>query len=286
MSRTYPAKLLLFGEYSVLHGSQALAVPLNQWSGHWSEQRPIVHTSPGPFINWLFEQSIIDEQNKQRMTVDFTNGLSFASSIPIGHGVGSSGAYVAAVFDRYLAEKKSTSDSNPSIIMAGMEAFFHGSSSGMDPLVSLENKAVLKDDSGNFKIIDDPGWPTGYKVYLWDSGISRTTGPLVNVYKNKILDSGFRSLVERSLIPMVEHAIYFYLSGTASMLNECLSVISEFQRSFFKEMIPDQVMQMWKKVMEKPGVYVKLCGAGGGGFFMILSTHGEEIDLPGLIQIH
>jgi mevalonate kinase len=73
------------------------------------------------------------------MTADFEKGWSFNSSIPIGHGVGSSGAYVAAVYDRYLAGKKHFDYASPSTTMANMEAFFHGSSSGMDP-VSIEIK--------------------------------------------------------------------------------------------------------------------------------------------------
>ena len=285
MSRTYPAKLLLFGEYSVLSGSQALAVPLGQWSGHWTEDHAEDHGSPLEFFDWLFLKSIIDKEEKIRMTTDFEEGWSFNSSIPIGHGVGSSGAYVAAVYDRYLVGKKHFDNAIPSTIMANMEAFFHGSSSGMDPLVSIENKAVLKDDSGAFHVINDPGWPEGFKVYLWDSGISRTTGPLVNAYKNKIQDPDFLASLQRILNPTIDHAIHFYLSGVSSMLEQCINIISKYQRIFFKEMIPEEVMKVRDHVMEKKGVYMKLCGAGGGGFYMIISTEGESIELPGIIEL-
>ena len=284
MSRVYPAKLLLFGEYAVLNGSQALAVPLNAWSGYWSDSHANVHGSPVDFFNWLKNNSIISEEDQLRMIDDFDKGWTFESTIPVGHGVGSSGAYVAAVYDRYLAKQQE--QPNASKIMASMESYFHGSSSGMDPLVCYENKAVLKDDSGKFQIISDPGWPAEYKVYLWDSGIERTTAPLVNLYKNKIAQEEFRITLERNLIPIVDHAIHFYLSGTASMLEECISVISQFQRHHFTEMIPPIVREVWDGVMKKERVYMKLCGAGGGGFFMIISAAREEIHLPGSIQIH
>jgi mevalonate kinase len=156
----------------------------------------------------------------------------------------------------------------------------------MDPLVSLENKAVLKDEQVTFHSIADPGWPEGYKVYLWDSGIERTTAPLVTAFKNKLADSEFRVTLERNLIPMVDHAIHFYLSGSAAMLEECINVISQFQRQYFTEMIPAEVMELWVGIMHRDRVYMKLCGAGGGGFFMIISASGEEIHLPGSIQIH
>jgi len=285
MSRTYPAKLLLFGEYSVLSGSQALAVPLGCWSGNWTDEHAETHGSPIEFFDWLFSKSIIDKEEKERMKADFEKGWSFNSSIPIGHGVGSSGAYVAAVYDRYLAGKKNPDNPIPSTIMANMEAFFHGSSSGMDPLVAIENKAVLKDDLGAFHVISDPGWPGGFKVYLWDSGISRTTGPLVNAYKNKIQDPEFLSSLQHTLIPMVDHAIHFYLSGAASILEQCISTISQYQRIYFTEMIPGEVTKVWDDVMEKKGIYMKLCGAGGGGYYMIISTQGEVVELPGIIQL-
>ena len=285
MSRTYPAKLLLFGEYSVLSGSQALAVPLGCWSGYWTDEHAETHASPFEFFDWLFKNSIIDKEEKERMKADFEKGWSFSSSIPIGHGVGSSGAYVAAVYDRYLAGKKDSDNALPSTIMANMEAFFHGSSSGMDPLVSIENKAVLKDDVGAFHAISDPGWPGHYKVYLWDSGISRTTGPLVNAYKNNTQEPGFLSSIEHTLIPMVDHAIHFYLSRASSMLEQCISMISQYQRIHFKEMIPVDVMKVWDEVMQQNGIYMKLCGAGGGGYYMMISTQGETVELPGIIQL-
>jgi mevalonate kinase len=284
LSRIYPAKLLLFGEYTVLNGSQALAVPVNAWSGYWSDSHANVHGSPVDFFNWLKSNSIINEEMLIHMINDFDLGWTFESTIPVGHGVGSSGAYVAAVYDRYLAKQQEPT--NASKIMASMESYFHGSSSGMDPLVCCENKAVLKDDSGQFHIISDPGWPVGYKVYLWDSGIERTTAPLVNLYKNKIADDGFRVSLERNLIPMVDHAIHFYLSGSSTMLEECINVISQFQRQQFTEMIPAAVMEVWDGIMHRDRVYMKLCGAGGGGFFMIISASGEDVPLPGSIQIH
>lgn len=219
------------------------------------------------------------------MVDDFEKGWTFESTIPVGHGVGSSGAYVAAVYDRYLSPKEKE-EGHASKTMAKMESYFHGSSSGMDPLVCCENKAVLKDERGTFHIIGDPGWPEGYKVYLWDSGIERTTAPLVSAFKNKLADKEFRIGMERNLIPMVDHAIHFYLSGSGAMLEECISVISQFQRNYFTEMVPPEVMEVWDGTMMKDRVYMKLCGAGGGGFFMIISASGEEIHLPGSIQIH
>jgi galactokinase/mevalonate kinase-like predicted kinase len=41
-------------------------------------------------------------------------------------------------------------------------------------------------------------------------------------------------------------------------------------------MIPGEVMKVWDEVMQKKGIYMKLCGAGGGGYYMIISTEGNR----------
>jgi mevalonate kinase len=281
LSRSYPAKLLLFGEYTVLNGSQALAVPLSVWSGHWTRAEVHQPETLLAFIAWLRDKAIITEHTGKKMLEEIDNGLTFSSDIPMGFGVGSSGALVAAVYDRYLDGNQE----DASIIMANMESFFHGTSSGMDPLVSRENKAVLKDEKGVFHVIRDPGWPEGYKIYLWNSGISRETGPLVNHYKIMLQQDAIRFEVERNLIPMTDHAIHFYLSGESTMLEQCISMISQFQRKYMAEWIMPDAQQVWDSVSGQRGVYMKLCGAGGGGYYLVISAQGEEINLPGIVQI-
>ncbi|MEO6132170.1 MAG: hypothetical protein ABIQ02_10000 [Saprospiraceae bacterium] len=284
----YPAKLLLFGEYSVLNGSQALAVPLKQYFGQWKTQNGPDKEEPNislnNFIIWLEENELISHDVLQLMQSDLENGLYYQSSIPQGYGIGSSGAIVAALYDRYFL-----SDDDINAIqstMSKMESYFHGTSSGLDPLISYTQKAVYKDESGGYHSLTDPRWPEGYKIYLLDSEVGRETGTLVQKYKEKLLDPVFEEKIQRQYIPMVEHAIHFYLAGENRLLEECLSIISQFQREYFTEMIPDHVKKRWDELVNKPGVYVKLCGAGGGGYFMIITSgHLKELSFTGLITL-
>ena len=276
--RFYPAKLLLFGEYTVLNGSQALAVPLSCWRGAWVQQETIEPPSSLVYFDWLKKEKVVNETIVNRMIHDIKIGWHYQSNIPIGFGVGSSGALVAALFDRYVSESVDVDDAAG--VMARMESFFHGTSSGMDPLVSLTQHAVIKDDRGQFRTVSDPGLPDGWSMYLLNSGVSRHTDTLVTAYKAMISDEAFRLRIERELIPMVDHAIHFYLSSTAAMLEQCISVISQFQREYFTPMIPDAVRERWDELNAQDGVYVKLCGAGGGGYFLVLCTNTPSI--PGL----
>jgi len=273
----YPAKLLLFGEYTVLNGSQALAVPLNKWQGKWVKENNNDLSSFEDiikYVSWLITKDLLGQDQVQKIISDFKEGWSYQSNIPQGYGVGSSGAFVAAFFDRYF----DASDDLEKIhtTMAKMEGYFHGASSGLDPLISYINKPVYKDDEGHYLSLNDKGWPDGFKIYLLDSGHGRETGPLVTQYKMQLQDSGFSEKIKRQYIPMVEHAIHFYLGGEGKMLEESISVISQFQRQYFTDMIPAHVMEKWDELTAIPGVYVKLCGAGGGGYFLVISTHQQK----------
>jgi mevalonate kinase len=221
-----------------------------------------------------------------RIIKDIEEGWVYQSDIPIGYGLGSSGAFVAALYDRYLAPGEMNVPLTSLGVLSKMEEYFHGTSSGMDPLVSYAQSAVYKDENGIFQTIADPGWAPEFQVYLLDSGTGRSTGPLVSRYKQKLEDDDFKRRIENDFIPVVEHAIHFYLSGSFQMLEEYLQMISQFQREYFSMFIPDEVQQRWDKWMTLPGVYVKFCGAGGGGYFLVISTSGEaNLNLESLTRI-
>jgi len=275
VARIYPSKLLLFGEYTVINGSQALAVPITHWKGEWVEGESKIIEEEAPllsYVDWLKKNDIISAASAAHIINDAEEGWTYEADIPIGYGLGSSGAFVAALYDRYITKENSASPLSDLLMLSRMEGYFHGSSSGMDPMVSFSGEAVYKNDSGLFQSVKDHGWPEGYQVYLLDSGVERSTGPLVQIYKELLRDPEFKLKIERELVPVVEHAIHFYLSGSGQMLEDCLSIISQFQREYFSMLIPDLVKEKWDELTELPGVYVKFCGAGGGGYFQVIST--------------
>ena len=286
MSKIFPSKLLLFGEYTVLNGSQALSIPLSKWTGKWVKQDENVQLSLIPeYYRWLGKVELADEQTYERIVRDFEEGWMYDSDIPIGYGVGSSGAYVAAVYDRYLHSNENDF-SKITDKLAQMEAYFHGSSSGMDPLVSYSGKGVYKDENAGFQLMEYKGLPEGFKMYLMDSGVARQTASLVNRYKERTDDHVITKKIKRELVPMVEHAIHFYMSGKNKKLEECISMISTFQREYFEEIIPEDIKNQWDELSAQPGVYVKLCGAGGGGYFLVITTGDQDISSENLIGIN
>src|SRR5690606_11390485 len=93
------------------------------------------------FAEYL-EETFAEEFDMESLNADIARGMHFDSTIPQGYGVGSSGALVAAIYERYATNKIDISEgiSKESIsklkeTFSKMESFFHGKSSGIDPLI-------------------------------------------------------------------------------------------------------------------------------------------------------
>jgi len=107
------AKILLFGEYGIIKDSKGLAIPYNTYQGalkkgvNLDEQELKSNKNLRQFYNYLFQLDALDitQFDLEGFNNDLKEGLFFDSSIPQGYGVGSSGALVAAIYDKYAKNK-------------------------------------------------------------------------------------------------------------------------------------------------------------------------------------
>ena len=151
------AKILLFGEYGIIKNSKGLSIPYNYYKGalrtddNTSEKAISSNKKLRNFAQHLkgIDANLVQFEH-DRLTADLSKGMYFDSSIPQGYGVGSSGALVAAIYDRYALEKITvlenltrTKLTKLKTIFATMESFFHGKSSGLDPLNSFLSLPIL-----------------------------------------------------------------------------------------------------------------------------------------------
>jgi mevalonate kinase len=54
-----------------------------------------------------------------------------------------------------------------------------------------------------------------------------------------------------------------------------MKLLSKFQFEHFKPMIPKLFNKMWKRGLDSGEYYLKLCGAGGGGFILGFTKNYE-----------
>lgn len=276
---TYPAKLLLFGEYTILKGSKALAVPLPNFGGSWRFAPKGAGKQQGlaAFAAYLGSSTAAEaaqaDIDVKEMKAALAKGLYFSSAIPMGYGAGSSGALCAAVYERFsrspLPQDEPQHYPQLKALFAWMEGFFHGASSGADPLVSYLRRAVLLRPDGQVSgaaLPDLTGAP--FVFFLLDTGTPRQTGPLVGLFQQKCQTAAYMQQVQARLMPQTDAAIGALLGGKWMQLFAHLHQISSFQYEHFQEMVPPPFHAFWQEGLDSNDYKLKLCGAGGGGFIL------------------
>ncbi len=252
--RSYPGKILLFGEYTILDGSKALAIPYDEYQGNFKEGHdPRIET----YFNWLKEQDLPLDKKKLEQ---YSKTIEFDSNIPVGYGVGSSGALVAATYDLC----KAIDDLPKWEVLAAMEAFFHESSSGMDPMVSYYKKPFVMVD-GELKEAEFNEELLPY-FSLYDSSTTRATSKLVKLYQYKLSKDNFRDATEWMI--EINNSIITDLTANEEIDPYEIQRLSTLQREWMEDFIPMDVREEWDKCFENGTSIFKLCGAGGGGFFL------------------
>ncbi len=267
---------MLLGEYTVLMGSRGLALPFHGRCARWAwGTGPDERLEPfADYVAALGNTNYAVAQFKQ----DIQAGLCLESNIPTGYGMGSSGSLCAAFYERYALQKAS---SQPELLQAlqELEGYFHGSSSGLDPLVSYLDAAVLL-EAGGPKIVSlpEPG-PVTQQLFLHDTGMGRQTSVLVQQFKKRLVeDPDFNAAMHEHLTPWTEKGIDAFLSGDALAFKTAFQHISSLQYTWLEVLIPEQLKENWQKGLEGKGPLYKICGAGGGGFMLGLNLGGYTLD--------
>ncbi|MBK7869982.1 MAG: hypothetical protein IPJ74_04455 [Saprospiraceae bacterium] len=151
--------------------------------------------------------------------------------------------------------------------MAQIESFFHGTSSGTDPLICYLNKPVLIHPGGQIQIVKIPIYST-LTFFLLDTKIARSTGPMVHYFLEKCKEPTFSEKVDNELVAHTNLAIADFLQAEWEHLFEDVTEISRFQMEHLAGMTPDHFHAVWKKGLQGNLYRLKMCGAGGGGFIL------------------
>lgn len=274
MKNKFPAKVLLFGEHTILRGSRALAMPLwarySEWQTGGSPQQQADLTALADYLEEHFPSAFDIQQFRQ----DLAAGSYLASTIPVGYGMGSSGAVCVAVFTAYAtaAGREQLSQQGPKAFFAKIESFFHGTSSGTDPLLSYLQEALQLFPDGTFQPATIASLPKGWTLFLLDTGHARQTAPLVQYFTQRFdQDQDFQQLSQREWIAPTNQAIDALLTGQLEILWNVWQMISQFQLTHLPPMILPAVVDPWQKGLAGSNYLLKICGAGGGGYCLGIS---------------
>ena len=278
------SKILLFGEYGIIKDSKGLSIPYNFYNGALkmdsNTSAEAIRSNEGlkSFVDYLrnIDSSLVAfDFDSLQDHVDA--GMYFDSSIPQGYGVGSSGALVAAIYDKYAKDKITVLENltrekllKLKAIFSEMESFFHGKSSGLDPLNSYLSLPILINSKDNIEATGIPAQQTEGQgaVFLLDSGIIGETAPMVGIFMENMKQEGFRKMLKDQFIKHTDACVEDFLKGDIKSLFRNTKQLSKVVLNHFKPMIPKQFHELWKKGIETNEYYLKLCGSGGGGYIL------------------
>ena len=283
----YPAKIILFGEYGIILNSKALAIPYPKYSGRFVMQENVgIEFSKNAAesnvaladLNNYFkaEKDNFKFLELEKFESDIRNGLYFDSTIPLGSGLGSSGALTAALYDRYRNQNHNDDLQLIKSKLAAIESCFHGKSSGTDPFICWINKPLLLEN--HFELNTDinlsPFFET-YAVFLINSHTVGNTGALVAYFMEQYEQPDFKEKIDHQYLPIINQTIDAVIAADYSTFEQLIVEYSQFQLNHFKQMIAPDMTNYFKHGNESGDFHLKICGSGGGGFVLGFSNKPE-----------
>ncbi|MGQ1890451.1 mevalonate kinase family protein [Thermophagus sp. OGC60D27] len=286
------SKIMLFGEYTIINGSMGLTIPYSHFNGQlaFPNQKSYTDLAFAQRSNqhlyefWYYLHTLSENQellcdfDTEKLKEDLDQGLYFESTIPEGYGLGSSGALVAAFFQRYVTdaphEKRLVSPQNIRILkeqLAQLETWFHGTSSGIDPLICYMKHPLLLKDLDHIEPVGLPGYHKKQSdgIFLINSGKPGKTAPLVQGFMNQYNnDASFHNFVEKDLTRVNNSCINNMIENQKEQFYETLKELSTLQEQFLRKMVPHSIHDLWMEGIRSDDYYLKLCGSGGGGYIL------------------
>jgi mevalonate kinase len=286
------SKIMLFGEYTIIKGSMGLTIPYAHFNGQlafpnresYTDLAFAQRSNQHLYDFWYYLQSLVNSNsilsnfNTDQLKEDLDNGLYFESTIPEGYGLGSSGALVAAFFQKYVTHSFSNRENMTSHEirqlkeqLSQLEAWFHGTSSGIDPLICYFKHPLLLKDLDHIEPVGLPRYDKERSdaIFLINSGKPGKTAPLVEQFMisyNENLE--FRKFTDDQLTPLNNSCINNLINNKQTDFYQNLKELSILQKKYLTPMVPRSIHAIWDEGIASDEYFLKLCGSGGGGFML------------------
>jgi mevalonate kinase len=290
-ARTYSSKIMLFGEYALMAGSPAISIPFRHFRAalgftgrHEGASAQALQSNSDLwkyFREYLSGREGMDETlDLARMEYDLEEGLFLDSDIPVRSGLGSSGALCAAVYGKYARqpvlpweERSAESWGRLRKIFMDMESWFHGRSSGFDAMVSYLERPLLLSGSGEVGIpsLGAQG-ESGLNFFLAWGGPRLLASDHIRSYMSRFFGVSHDSHRGRELAALNSACVSALLEGNSGRLFNAFKELSGFQLREMGELIPSHLTGIWSESLGGDKFCLKVCGSGGGGYFLGLTT--------------
>ena len=163
--------------------------------------------------------------------------------------------------------------------LATIEACFHGSSSGIDPLTSFLNQPVLIGNSN--QTISTPDLSLffeNYTLFLIHTNEKGNTGELVSHFLEKYKNQRYKDKIDLVYLPLIAQTIEAIIAGDFESFESLMKKYSQFQLSNFDPMISVTMRKHFEYGIKTGDFHLKLCGSGGGGYLLALSRNRSKAE--------
>lgn len=280
------SKLLLFGEYTILLGAPALAMPYKGFNGHldfWDEDVSQTNKESNRVIKKLFDfikdSDLSNFFELDKIKEDLEKGLYFFSDIPQGYGLGSSGALCAAMTKKYATQQiHQFSYLELKRFFSQLESFFHGKSSGTDPLVAYLDSPLFLEERKVEKvnIYQEDFKKNNLSVFLLNTLSIGDTAPLVKWFTEQLKSEGYKKELNKKYLPLLSQVIKSFIEYDNDFFKRGIKEISKYQTKLFSRMIPKEILNIWGEGNTNDIFHLKLCGSGGGGYMLGFTYLNKE----------
>lgn len=265
---TVPLKLIFFGEHLVLHGHEALSLPLRSkklWLTYQASANDIIQNLPPATSDALM--SDIDWVRKNYKSVQNKYSITVSSSIPPGYGAGVSAAWSVALVRLLLPDRSDQIDA-----LTHLENRHHGQASGVDHETIFFDCAIAKQNDVTTRLSSEKFFLS--KLINQTYGLVSKSAPvestkdMIKIFAQHYQPNNLPKLCSVSALQaiMIENDAAKYYAG----INTYGKVLEAHH------VTPDSFATIAKKFRSDGGA-IKICGAGArnGGFGLAIAAHPD-----------
>jgi mevalonate kinase len=162
--------------------------------------------------------------------------------------------------------------------LAFLETYFHGSSSGIDPLVSYTKSALLLGGDGSPKRLATDNFNVDkVHIFLVNTKKHSNTNDNIKLFNDFLKEDKYLQDLKSNYNPLVNKCISEFLDGQPADFLSAISTLSMKQLSLFEPMIPSEFLKYFKMTTETAKFSLKLCGSGSGGFLLGFTSDFEYV---------